>query len=110
MGFLKLRIIFLGCISWVTLLSPLGCTPTPTSRSLTADAATLSGKIEIAPELKAKISPQAVLYIIARSTGEKSGPPVAVRRFIQPLTFPIEFRLTQEDAMVPGTALEGPSL
>jgi hypothetical protein len=67
----------------------------------------ITGTIEITPELQKKMSPSAVLYVIARPEGQTSGPPVAVRRFTQPLSFPIEFNITQQDVMLPDTVLEG---
>ncbi len=67
----------------------------------------ITGVIDILPELQQKLSPKAVLYVIARKADEKTGPPVAVRRFTQPFVFPIEFTLTQQDAMIPDIPFEG---
>ena len=67
----------------------------------------LSGTVTITPELQNQIQPQAVLYITARKEGQAGGPPAAVRRFPQPLVFPIQFKILQQDAMIPETPLEG---
>jgi cytochrome c-type biogenesis protein CcmH len=49
--------------------------------------------------------PNAVLFVIARSS--EGGPPLAVRRLV-PRTFPVEFELGPEDAMIPGRPFDGP--
>jgi hypothetical protein len=67
----------------------------------------VGGMIEISPELQKKIKPDAVLYLIARREGEVSGPPVAVKRFTQPLEFPLNFELSQQDVMIPDTQFDG---
>jgi cytochrome c-type biogenesis protein CcmH len=68
-------------------------------------AAQLTGTVRIAPALKSKISPEAVLYVIARQT--VTGPPVAVKRITQPFKFPVHFSVGPEDSMMGGTKLEG---
>lgn len=70
-------------------------------------AKAIQGKVQIAQQLKGKISPTAALYIIARPNGVTAGPPVAVKRFTTPLNFPISFEITANDAMMPGTPLTG---
>jgi tetratricopeptide (TPR) repeat protein len=47
----------------------------------------------------AKPSPQAVLFIIARASGETAGPPAAVKRIGNP-TFPLEVDLSTADSMM----------
>ncbi len=47
----------------------------------------------------AKPSPNAVLFIIARASGETSGPPAAVKRIGNP-TFPLELDLSSADSMM----------
>lgn len=47
----------------------------------------------------AKPSPQAVLFIIARASGETAGPPAAVKRIGNP-TFPLELDLSAADSMM----------
>lgn len=65
---------------------------------------TISGTINVAANVKAQVDPDAILYIIARQEG---GPPLAVKRIIKP-QFPVEYTLSQHDAMIPGTRFEGP--
>jgi hypothetical protein len=65
------------------------------------------GTIKITPELQKKISPDAVLYIVAKKSGQTAGPPVAVRRMPQPLVFPIEFQILPQDTMFPDAPFEG---
>jgi hypothetical protein len=70
-------------------------------------AKSIQGTVQISKQLKGKISSTAALYIIARPNGVTAGPPVAVKRFTMPLNFPISFEITSNDAMMPGTPLEG---
>ena len=67
----------------------------------------ITGTITVAEELKGKIGEKAALYVIARPAGQTSGPPVAVRRFGQPLAFPLEFQLLRQDMMTPEHPFEG---
>jgi hypothetical protein len=67
----------------------------------------IHGVIKLAPQFKGKLSSTAALYVIVRPNGVTAGPPVAVKRFATPLSFPIEFDITANDAMMPGTPLEG---
>jgi tetratricopeptide (TPR) repeat protein len=46
-----------------------------------------------------KAAPNAVLFIIARGTGQSAGPPAAVKRIIGP-TFPLEIDLSAADSMM----------
>jgi hypothetical protein len=77
------------------------------SNSYAAGSQAIRGSVQISQPLKAKISPTAALYIIVRPNGVTAGPPVAVKRFTTPLNFPISFEITANDAMMPGTPLEG---
>jgi len=63
----------------------------------------VSGMVRIDEELKAKIAPNAVLYIIVRQAGATSGPPVAVRRVSPPLKFPLQFTVDETNTMIPNT-------
>ena len=65
------------------------------------------GTIQMAVELQSKIAPSAALYIIARPIGAQGGPPLAAQRVAQPFRFPIEFKLTQADAMAPDQPFQG---
>lgn len=67
----------------------------------------IQGTVQISKQLKGKLSSTAALYIIARPNGVTAGPPVAVKRFTTPLNFPIAFEITSNDAMMPGSPLEG---
>jgi hypothetical protein len=67
----------------------------------------IQGSVKIAPALAAKVSPTAAIFVIARPEGMHGGPPLAVKRLSQPFTFPIEFSINAQDAMMPGTALSG---
>lgn len=82
------------------LLSVAACT------SNKAPVNSVAGTIQIKPELVAGIQPQASLYLIARDAdAPPHGPPVAVRRFAPPFTFPIAFVINSHDAMIPGQSL-----
>ncbi len=68
----------------------------PAPASATAQ---ISGKITIDPKLKANIDPNAALFIIARPAAGGGGPPLAVKKIDHP-TFPVEYALSQENAMM----------
>jgi hypothetical protein len=68
---------------------------------------TITGHVNLSAELQKTLKPTAVLYIIARHSGETAGPPVAVKRFPQPILFPVDFTLSAQDAMMPDTPFEG---
>jgi hypothetical protein len=85
----------------LALLSP------SSSYAAGANPKAIQGTVQISKQLKGKLSPTAALYIIARPNGETAGPPVAVKRFTMPLNFPISFEITANDAMMPGSPLEG---
>ncbi len=89
-------LLILSCA--VLSLSLLGCTRRESK---------ISGTIDILPELQARLSPQAVLFIVARPVDQPSGPPALVKRFTQPFSFPIQFELTQQDAMIPDSGFSG---
>lgn len=67
----------------------------------------ISGTVDILPELQSRLSPQAVLYIVARREDQTGGPPAVVKRFTQPLIFPIEFNLSKQDTMIPDSPFDG---
>lgn len=68
----------------------------------------IEGTVAISPELVPKIAPTAALFIIARPGTASAGMPLAVQRVTQPFKFPVEFRLTAADLMVPDAKFEGP--
>jgi hypothetical protein len=67
----------------------------------------IAGKATLSIELQKTLKPTAVLYLIARRPGENAGPPLAVKRFPQPILFPVDFNLSAQDAMIPDTPFEG---
>lgn len=70
----------------------------------------ISGKITLAKGLESEMKPQGILFIFAKKASEAnvSGtPPLAVLRIPHP-QFPLEFSLSAENAMMAGTAFEGP--
>jgi cytochrome c-type biogenesis protein CcmH len=71
------------------------------------DPKSIDGSVKIAPELAAKVSANAVVYVIARPDGAVGGPPLAVKRLPQPFTFPIEFSISAQDAMMPNANFDG---
>jgi cytochrome c-type biogenesis protein CcmH len=67
-----------------------------------AMANSVAGMVDIAPELRAQVGPQSVLYLIARD-GER-GPPVAAARVAMG-EFPLQFQLDDSMAMNPSNTL-----
>jgi hypothetical protein len=67
----------------------------------------IHGVVKLAPQLNGKMGPTAALYVIVRPNGVTTGAPVAAKRFTMPLNFPLHFDITTNDAMMPGTPLEG---
>jgi hypothetical protein len=81
--------------------------PTNGSATTAADGV-ISGKLELAPLLaRQPFSKDAVIYLMARSSGETMGPPIAVKRFEQPFHFPIAFSLSKSDSMLPDVPFQG---
>jgi cytochrome c-type biogenesis protein CcmH len=71
-----------------------------------AAGAQIQGTVDIDPKAKSKIDGQAVLFIIAKSTGGAGGPPLAVKRIANP-KFPVAYSLNPQDVMMPGTPFSG---
>ena len=69
-----------------------------------ADGASVSGTIDIAPELFARLRGSEILYVMARRGA--GGPPVAVKRF-RGLQFPMAYTLTGADQAVQGPPFTG---
>lgn len=65
----------------------------------------ISGQVNLKDSLAKALTPESALYVIARKEG--AGPPIAVKRYTYPLTFPIQFKLTSQDVMMPDTPFEG---
>jgi cytochrome c-type biogenesis protein CcmH len=74
----------------------------PAPQAAPAGAAAVNIAIGIEPGLRTRIPPNAMLFVIARrGTG---GPPLAVQR--HPVgTWPVQIRLSDADAMLPGVSL-----
>lgn len=68
---------------------------------------TVVGTIDLKTELHQKISPSAVLFIIAKNANQEGGAPLAVKRFVQPFNFPLTFTLSAQDRMIADTPFEG---
>jgi cytochrome c-type biogenesis protein CcmH len=68
-------------------------------------AAALKGTVRIAPDLKAKVSPDDTVFVFARAA---QGPPMplAVKR-VKARELPLEFALDDSMAMAPGMQLSG---
>lgn len=109
---LALRIIILA-IALAAFLAVSGCTKNAENPAIGLPSAVLNdgvitGKISLAPLLeRSTIRPSAAIYLIARPAGQTAGPPVAVKQFLQPFHFPIEFTLSKSDAMMPNTPFQG---
>ena len=71
-----------------------------------SSSAQISGKITIDPKLKASIDPNAALFIIARPASGAGGPPLAVKKVDRP-TFPVDYTLSQDNAMMQGLPFTG---
>jgi cytochrome c-type biogenesis protein CcmH len=65
----------------------------------------IAGSVELAEELKSRIPPGAVLFVIARHG--TSGPPMAVKRIFAP-SFPVGFSIGPEDRMSEQFPFAGP--
>lgn len=63
----------------------------------------IGGTVRIAPALASRVGADDVLYVVAR---RGPGPPLAVLRVPGP-AFPLSYRLTPREVMVPGTPFEG---
>ena len=64
-------------------------------------AQSISGKVRYDKSTKG------TLFVFIRYLSEKGNQPVALKRYPNP-KFPLSFKLTPEDAMVPGTPFKGP--
>ncbi len=76
-----------------------------TGRASAPAAPPLTGTITLAPALRGKVKPGAVLFLIARSGA--AGPPTAVLRIPSPV-FPLDFELGPEHKMIAQLPFAGP--
>ena len=84
--------------------SPRLQTAAPATSSNSADH--ITGKISIAPKLKANADSSAALFIIARPASGAGGPPLAVKKIERPV-FPLSYSLGPENVMMQGTPFAG---
>lgn len=68
-------------------------------------APAIRGTISVKNEPGLKMSPSAVLFVIARSA-DSPGPPIAVKKIERP-TFPFQYSLGPADSMIPGRPVQG---
>lgn len=66
---------------------------------------TIEGRLELAPALAEKVAAGDIIYLMARNAG--TGGIVAVQKLAAPATFPLEFKLSGENVMMPGMSLAG---
>jgi hypothetical protein len=66
----------------------------------------IRGTIAVSPELLDSLPPTGTLFVIARTSGVASGPPLAVLRIPGP-QFPVAFEIGQEQVMIPGLEFQG---
>jgi len=67
----------------------------------------ISGTVTMAKGSEAAMKETGVLYVFARAGGGAGGPPAAVLKIPQP-KFPVTFKLSAANAMMPGTPFDGP--
>ncbi len=70
----------------------------------------ISGTVSLAKAAAGNPAPTGILYIFARTyskTPAAGGPPAAVLRIPSP-KFPVSFKLTSQNMMMPGTKFQGP--
>lgn len=65
----------------------------------------ISGTIQVQPDLASKVKADAALYVIAHPDGQQ-GPPAAVER-ISPVKFPVSYSLSSENVMLKGMPFAG---
>lgn len=83
---------------------PGNAAPAPSGNAVASASGSLEGWIQLAPEVEEQAKNISVLFLIARRPGERM--PLAVQKISAP-SFPLQFRMTAKDSMVPGSAFEG---
>jgi len=68
-----------------------------------ANTAGIAGVVTLSPKLKGKVAADDTLFVVAKAP-DGSGPPLAVGRF-KGNDFPIEFRLDDSNAILPGRSI-----
>jgi cytochrome c-type biogenesis protein CcmH len=79
-------------------------TGTASTNAATGTAA-IDLQVKLASKLKANVPADATLFVFVRPADQASGPPLAVRR-LSVDQFPVQVRLSDADAMIPGHQLE----
>ncbi len=79
----------------------------PLSFTYAAGPSDIHGTVKVAPALEKKVTPNAVLYVVARAAGAKGGPPVAVVRMASP-HFPADFEIGPQNMMMGPGEFKGP--
>lgn len=74
-------------------------------REKPAGSGVIAGRVDIAPDLAAKVSPTDVLFVIVRRP-QGMPRPIAVKRIDGP-RFPVAFEITNDDVMLQGSELRG---
>jgi cytochrome c-type biogenesis protein CcmH len=77
--------------------------PAPASQAA-ASGATISGKLQLAPALKGKVSPDETVFVFASPGRGAGGPPLAAIK-VRAGDLPFDFTLDDSMAMAPGMAL-----
>jgi len=77
----------------------------PSQETAAPNGPTIGGQVVLGEGIEAPKG--AVLFITARPSGARGGPPLAVRR-LDPETFPSEFSMGPSDVMIAGRPWKGP--
>ncbi len=75
------------------------------AQAVPSDTRPLRGEIQISEDLKSRIPPHSVLFLVARL--DEASPPLAVKRVPDP-QFPLEFELGPADRMIESMPFVGP--
>jgi cytochrome c-type biogenesis protein CcmH len=75
----------------------------PAASEAVAPQAVIAGVVTLSPKLKGKVSAEDTIFVVAKAP-DGSGPPLAVGRF-KGTDFPIEFRLDDSSAVIPGRSI-----
>lgn len=70
----------------------------PAAAAADPAGAGISGTVDVDPAVRLRVTPGAVLFVIARAEGVTSGAPIAVKRL--PVSLPVNFTITSVDSMM----------
>lgn len=79
-----------------------GAAPAASPPTAGAATASVTGRVDVAEALKSRIGPQATVFVLARAAA--GGPPLAAVR-VPVASLPLQFRLDDSTAMMPGNVL-----